>query len=142
MNYTVTDDPKSEDIKEVIDGLVEFNEPFIKEVKAIDVACYSHSDDGVKTGGIVGQLWGNWLTIKCLWVSKEHRGKGVGCDLLSKLEKYALDKGCVCALLDTYSFQAKPFYEKYGYECRMTLENNPISTQRHYMAKMLRYAGS
>lgn len=142
MNYIVTDDPKIEDVKEVIDGLVEFNELFIGGVKTIDVACFSYDVEGVKTGGIVGQVWGRWLTIKCLWVSKESRRSGMDCNLLAKLEELAISKGCMFSLLDTYSFQARPFYEKYGYECQMTLKNNPISTRRHYLTKSLTYAGS
>ena len=142
MNYMVTENPESVDVKEVIDGLVEYNKSFIGGTKSMDVACYSHGADGIKTGGIVGQVWGNWLTIKYLWVSEEFRGNGIGCTLLTKLEQFALAKGCVFSFLDTFSFQAKPFYEKYGYECQMTLENVPISTHRYYMTKKLTYAGS
>ena len=142
MNYMVTENPESVDVKEIIDRLVEYNKSFIGGTKSMDVACYSHSPDGIKTGGIVGQVWGNWLTIKYLWVSEEFRGNGIGCTLLAKLEQCALAKGCVFSFLDTFSFQAKPFYEKYGYECQMTLENLPISTHRYYMTKKLAYAGS
>ena len=137
MKYMVAENPDSADIKEITDGLQEFNKPFIQGAKSIEVACYSQGADGVKNGGIVGQVWGNWLIIKYLWVSEECRGNGIGYNLLSTLEEYALAKGCVFSFLDTFSFQAKPFYEKYGYECQMTLENIPISTKRHYLTKRL-----
>lgn len=90
----------------------------------------------------MGQMWGNWLTIKYLWVSEAHRGNGIGSTLLSKLEEYAVSKGWIYSFLDTFSFQAKPFYENYGYECQMILENIPIATNRYYMTKRLISAGS
>ena len=142
MNYVVTDEPNPEDVKDVVEGLLEFNKLFLKGLKATDVACFSYEDDGVKTGGIVGQIWGDWLTIKCLWVCRGSRGGGIGSNLLARLEAFSVSKGCMFSLLDTYSFQAKPFYEKYGYTCQMTLDNNPVSTQRHYLTKRLVRAGS
>lgn len=142
MEYIVEKNPDSADIKDIIDGLMEYNKTFTQGTRSVDVACYSRNANGDKTGGIVGQIWGNWLTIKYLWVSEDYRGNGIGNNLLSKLEKYAVSEGCVYSFLDTFSFQARPFYEKNGYECQMTLENIPVATSRHYMTKRLINAGS
>ncbi|AJQ95493.1 hypothetical Protein YC6258_03457 [Gynuella sunshinyii YC6258] len=57
--------------------------------------------------------------------------------MLSKLEERAVSLGAKQAVLETYSFQAKGFYEKNGYELRMTLDNCPETEQLHYMTKVL-----
>ena len=50
-----------------------------------------------------------------------------------------VEKSCnlVSALVDTFSFQARPFYEKHGYECQMVLDNYPVDTSIAYLTKSL-----
>ncbi|MGL4930048.1 MAG: GNAT family N-acetyltransferase, partial [Plesiomonas sp.] len=38
---------------------------------------------------------------------------------------------------DTFSFQARPFYEKQGYRSVMTLTDSPIHHERYYLTKTL-----
>jgi iron complex outermembrane receptor protein len=46
-------------------------------------------------------------------------------------------RGCHSAYLDTFSFQAKPFYERCGYEVFGVLEDFPKGHQRFFMRKSL-----
>jgi hypothetical protein len=41
---------------------------------------------------------------------------------MKRAELYAVERGCTDALLDTFSFQARPFYEKLGYRVFGMLE--------------------
>jgi hypothetical protein len=41
------------------------------------------------------------------------------------------------AWLETYSFQARPFYERHGYTVFGVLDNHPIGHQRYFMQKAL-----
>ena len=51
-------------------------------------------------------------------------------------EEEAKRMGCLHALVDTFSFQARPFYEKQGYRLQMTLDDFPMKgMQRHYLSK-------
>ena len=43
------------------------------------------------------------------------RGHDFGKELMKRGELYAAESGCTDAFLDTFSFQARPFYEKLGY---------------------------
>jgi hypothetical protein len=45
--------------------------------------------------------------------------------------------GAVQAQLDTLDFQAKPFYEKRGYQVKYQLNNYPLSGTRYFMEKPL-----
>jgi ribosomal protein S18 acetylase RimI-like enzyme len=43
------------------------------------------------------------------------RRRGVGRELMAQAEARAVERGCHAAWLDTFSFQARSFYEKLGY---------------------------
>ncbi|WP_423220971.1 GNAT family N-acetyltransferase [Enterobacter roggenkampii] len=93
---------------------------------------------GTMLGGLIGVRKGDWLNIDFLWVSDAVRGSGVGSQLIKTAEDEARRKGCKHALVDTASFQARPFYEKQGYQLQMSLQDYPYpGMQRHYLAKAL-----
>jgi GNAT superfamily N-acetyltransferase len=66
-------------------------------------------------GGLVGAMNWRWLWIQVLAMPPALRGQGHGARLLAAAEAAAQEAGCVGARLDTYSFQARGFYEKQGY---------------------------
>ena len=88
-------------------------------------------------GGLMGELWGGWLYVRILWVAEDARGRGNGTRLLRTAEEYAIERGCVAATLETMSFQARPFYEKLGYEVFAALEDLPPGHTKYYLRKQL-----
>ncbi|HHK5920164.1 TPA: biphenyl 2,3-dioxygenase, partial [Serratia marcescens] len=46
-------------------------------------------------------------------------------------------RGCRYARLDTFSFQARPFYEKLGYQLQMTLKEYPVEHECYLLTKTL-----
>jgi GNAT superfamily N-acetyltransferase len=83
-------------------------------------------DQANKTiGGIATDIFGGWAYISLLWVEENLRNRDFGAELLLRLELEAMQLGCKYAHLDTYSFEAKPFYERAGYEVFATLDNYP-----------------
>ena len=64
---------------------------------------------------LLGNIWGAWLHIRTLAVATPVRGRGFGKELMMRAGLYAVERGCTDAFLDTFSFQARPFYEKLGY---------------------------
>jgi GNAT superfamily N-acetyltransferase len=136
MDFELDLAPSDESINEIRNGLLEHNTPYLGEVNHHSVAFFV-KQDGKKVGGITAEILGDWLLIKFLWVDKSIRGVGVGSKLLNKLEVHAKEEGCHSSMVDTFSFQAKPFYEKRGYVCHMTLENYPVEHARHFFTKKL-----
>jgi GNAT superfamily N-acetyltransferase len=86
--------------------------------------------------GLAGETYCGWLFVKYLWVSDGLRGRGVGRKLMARAEALARERGCHSARLDTFSFQARGFYEKLGYEEFGRLDYPPVS-HRHFMRKVL-----
>lgn len=56
---------------------------------------------------------------------------------MAMAEAEAIVRGCHGAWLDTFEFQARPFYEHLGYNCFGTLPEYPKGFSRFFMQKML-----
>jgi hypothetical protein len=52
-------------------------------------------------------------------------------------EAYARERGGHMVVLDTHSFQARPFYERRGYEVFATLDDFPRGHQKFFLKKKL-----
>ena len=92
---------------------------------------------GEVLGGLLGSVWGGWLHIRILWVDPAVRGQDWGTKLMDRAEAYARERGAHSAELDTHSFQARPFYERRGYEVFGTLDGYPNEHKKFYLRKKL-----
>jgi GNAT superfamily N-acetyltransferase len=101
------------------------------------VRVFLRDPDGKVVGGIDGLAFGGWVCIKIMWVAPALRSEGHGGRLLGRLEEEAVRLGCRNAHVDTYSFEARPFYEKHGYEMFATLDEFPPGHQKHFLRKRL-----
>lgn len=88
-------------------------------------------------GGVLGELYWNWLHVDLLWIKDELRGSGYGHRLLMRLEEEGRQRGARSVFLDTFSFQAPEFYKKYGYEVFGVLPDFPPGHQRYFLTKQL-----
>jgi len=86
-------------------------------------------------GGLLGQIWGHWLHISIVWVAEPARGKGHARALVEAAEAYAVSRGCRGAYLETFSFQARPLYEKLGYELFGELADYPPGHSQYFLKK-------
>jgi GNAT superfamily N-acetyltransferase len=101
------------------------------------VAFFLKTDGGEILGGLLGQIWAQWLFIATLAVREPFRGRGYGTKLLAAAEQYALERACTDAWLSTFSFQARPLYERLGYRVFGTLEDYPNGHSLFFMSRHL-----
>lgn len=92
---------------------------------------------GDMLGGLLGQLWGGWLHVSHLWIVEAARGRGHGTRLMQDAEAYASARGAIGATLETYSFQARPFYERLGYRVIGTIDGCPPGHAKFFLRKAL-----
>nr|WP_203566079.1 GNAT family N-acetyltransferase [Aurantimonas aggregata] len=88
-------------------------------------------------GGLIAQLYWDWMHVEILAVPERWRGQGLGRALLKEAEAVAAAAGCTGAWVDTYSFQSPGFYEKMGYAVFGRLPNYPKGEERIFFAKQL-----
>lgn len=101
------------------------------------VAVLIEDEAGRTLGGLWGRTGYGWLFVEFLVVPRELRGRDLGRKLMDEAERIAAGRGCVGAWLTTFSFQARPFYEKLGYSVFGELPNSPDDNIRIFMRKRL-----
>lgn len=71
--------------------------------------------DGRLAGGAVAYVHWGVLCVEALWVDQDLRKRGIGAAILQRAELEGSHRGAQHAWLETFSWQARPFYEKHGY---------------------------
>jgi GNAT superfamily N-acetyltransferase len=128
--------PPKEWIEVVTGGLNRHNTAVTGIVEYYQVAFVIREDGNHIRGGLLGNLWGQWLHVWQLWVDRGLRGRGLGRELIAAAETYARSKGGVGSFLQTGSFEARPLYEKLGYSVFATLNDHPTrGHDRFHMSK-------
>ena len=140
LRVAVDPSPSAADEQVVRDGLREFNVPFIGQPNEQSLAVFARDGAGRVVGGLLGTTKYRWCFVAKLWLAAEARGLGHGRRLLAAAEAEAWSRGCLGVYLDTFEYQALPFYEKQGYDLFGTLEGYPPGYRQFYVRK-LRPAG-
>ena len=126
-----------EDARTVDRGLDLYNFSQVGDAHFQLLGVFLRDEKGTIVGGLLGETFWEWLYIKTLWVDEPLRRKGYGVKLVEAAEAEALKRGCLSAYLDTFSFQARPFYEELGYETLGILEDFPTGHERIFLKKKL-----
>ena len=134
-NYQMTVETGTGSDEILVAGLVAFNTQHAGTANRREFSILLRDGDGVIVGGLSAATPWNWLFIKLLWVSDAVRGQGWGRALMARAEQEAVTYGCANAYLDTFSFQARGFYERLGYEVFGQLDDFPPGHTRYFLQK-------
>jgi GNAT superfamily N-acetyltransferase len=138
LAFSVETSPAERDVEALARGLTEHALPVTGSPGFQPLSVFARDRDGALVAGVHGQVNWSWLHIALFWVSADRRRQGLGSRLLTAIETAAVERGCSQAHLDTFSYQARPFYERQGYRLFATLENYPPGQQRFFLRKTLR----
>lgn len=137
MYYETDKSPNDTDVDLLLSNLVAYNKTHLEAIRRIPLAVWCKDENDTIIGGVIGNTFGKWLEINYLWVGEVERHKGIGTSVLQRIEKAALKRNCQYAFVDTYNFQARPFYINNGYEEVFTLNEYPVSGKRFYFTKKI-----
>ncbi|MDN3653244.1 GNAT family N-acetyltransferase [Thalassotalea ponticola] len=136
MKITVETTRQAEVASFLSKKIVEFNHQHWTVTKQ-PLALTYRDQQGQILAGVSGVTFGHWLHIERLWVADSLRGKGIGQQLLVAIEEQAKQRQCQFAFVDTLDFQAKPLYQKNGYQVQCTQHDYPLAGKRYYLSKTL-----
>ncbi|EPY05012.1 hypothetical protein PAALTS15_22483 [Paenibacillus alvei TS-15] len=141
MNTLSISESSKIDIDIVEKEICDYNEsqvPFEPYIHFSKINKHIKNEDGSIIAGIncIHYAW-KCINIDALWVHEDYRKHGLGSKLLFEIEKTAREYGCHLIHVDTFDFQAKDFYVKYGYELFGVLDDCPLGHKRYYLKKSL-----
>lgn len=86
-------------------------------------------------GGLYGRTGFRRMTVELLFVPEPLRGQGLGSRLLQLAETEARARNCVGAWIETFSADAKRFYERNGYRVFGKIADYPPGNTRYFLSK-------
>lgn len=118
----------------------------LEEVSVNEGKCYLAIEDDKVIGLIMGYVRTydeyDYLDYKCprsgeiseLIVSKNTRSKGIGKQLMQKMEKYLKSIGCEYIFIDVFAYNenAIKFYEKQGYHTRGLIDIKKLNDDNNF----------
>jgi GNAT superfamily N-acetyltransferase len=129
--------PTTEERQSIVAPLDRFSrsQGFVWQPEALTLVL--RDDEGAIVGGVMGEANWGWLRVSVLAVAEGLRQQGWGSRLMLEIERLAIGRGCHHSWVDTFSFQARPFYERLGYRVFGALPDYPSGQTRYFLSKPL-----
>ena len=136
MQVVVDPELKPADAEIIRKGIYAYNDALVDSPDG-HLGILVKDDEGNTVGGLTGRWYYGWLFIELLWLPETIRGQDIGTEVMQQAETYALANGITGIWLDTFSFQARGFYEKLGYVVFGELPDYPGTHTRYFLQKRL-----
>lgn len=126
------------DVAAAVDGgLGDYNDSRAPLGNVMPLAVAARVENGRVIGGAIGRTWGACCELQQLWVAGVYRGQHIGSGLMQRFEAHAQERGCRIFYLETFSFQAQPFYAALGYRTIARIDGFPDAIAKFLMQKTL-----
>lgn len=135
LSLSVHDEIPADEARVVDQGLDDSNAAAAPIRQVRPLCCFARLENGALVGGAIGRTWGQCCELQQLWVDPAYRGLGAGTRLVRRFEEAAVARGCSVFYLDTFSFQARPFYERLGYEARLEIRGFAPGVSKYIMVR-------
>lgn len=132
----ILEDPNKDDLRAIVATLDAYNDAHSGMADQPGFAVLIRDPETkAAIGGLYATDGYGWAFIRYLAIPESLRGQGLGQRLIAEAEKIALDRGYIGLWLDTFEFQARPFYEKLGFEVFGQLEGGSGAIPRYFLKK-------
>ena len=124
-----------ENLGELIDQ--EFNKYARKYNIRVDYNdfCFVAKDDDKVIGILVGHSYYNEVHVTDLIVIEEYRSKGVGTELIKRVEQEFTGRNFENINLTSFAFQAPEFYKKMGFEVEHVRKSSDEKLTKYFLIK-------
>jgi len=136
MKIIKEDSPSLQDTNAIEKILSAYNTQHMGAAEWKTLTLTLRDENDTIVGGLRGSTGWDWLYVDTLAVAETARGRDWGTRLLAAAEEEARARGCHSAYLDTFDFQALPFYQKQGYVVFGELARFPGDHTRYFLKKV------
>ncbi len=137
MTVEIVASPGEAEREAILRILSAHNDAAVGPTERRQVAIVVRDERQTITGGLWGKISYRWLFVEFLAVSPALKGQGIGRDLMRRAEALAREADCIGIWLDTFSFQARGFYEKLGFAQFGTIDDFPPGHARFFLSKRI-----
>ncbi|CAM4104736.1 GNAT family N-acetyltransferase [Pseudoalteromonas byunsanensis] len=141
MKIELSTTPTPQQLCAISKGIAAFNAQYMQCDGEFDSGCRFvitvQNEAGDIIGGLQASIIWSYCLLELLWLSEHTRGLGIGSKLMQRLEEFASSKGLHQIRTETLDFQAKPFYEKLGYQVYGELADTPPGHTSYFLVKNL-----
>lgn len=139
MTITIAyeENPSADDLKLLFDGIS--SEAYLKRglLKGKSFCFFCKDISGKIVGGVYGWIFYGCIHIDELWIEGIYRNQGLGSELITKAVEYGKINNCSFSSVNTMDFEARPFYEKHGYEVEFKRQGYDKNTSFYFLRKNL-----
>ena len=100
--------------------------------------CFVAKENDSLLGVVVGHSYYKEVHVTDLIVREEYRGKGVGSELIKRVEKEFSGQRYENINLTTYVFQAPEFYKSLGFEIEFVRKSSDEKLTKYFLIKHLK----
>ena len=129
------DDPTLETISRLLSEFNERSSGLANDYRPLTIVL-SDPETQETVGGLVGWTSFSCLHVNLLYLPDTLRGAGLGTKMMALAEEEAVRRGCHGVWLDTFSFQAQPFYERMGFRVWGVLHEFPVGHNCIFLRKL------
>ncbi len=128
--------PTSDDVKYVVDGVIEFGLSQVNGVEPDQWVIHA-IEDGEIVGGATGRIHFSQLYLDNLWVKKELRNQGLGTKIHEEVVQLSKQSLCSRIQLNTLNEKAVQLYKRLDYEILAEIDGYVDGFCLYYMARKI-----
>ena|SRR5450631_1887396 len=128
--WSVVEHSSESDLAVLSEGVTTYGRSLALGGDARPIACLVRESEEIVAGGS-GRTEFDRLFVAYLWVKEALRSRGLGSEVLGRLEKAAHARGCNDALIETLNDRTANLYTRLGYK--------PVAKIPHYVGPFTKH---